>query len=261
MLRRDRDPVHAARVELTFDVAGQAYAMEHTLIEPFEGFLAQNNSDAQSVRDVEMELRSRLPGDSDFFLWIPSTSFDGLAAAEITKVKRAMIDAVLAAATTAPVEATYRSGNGTWLSVPGWTFEFGFRRFERTVDEPKLRVFRVVDDAETQRLERMKRACAKKQPKLTWWKAAGARSILVLENNDIQLSNQPNIAAALAAAESELGEVADEVHLIGTYIERAWFATRLRIDSIRFPATHGPNEPIAEEVDPTTLVDLSGAEI
>ena len=67
---------------------------------------------------------------------------------------------------------------------------------------------------------RIRAACAKKFPKLAWWKLnAGARTVLVLEDNDIQLSNPQVIYEALAAVEIEFADRPDEVHVVSTFID------------------------------------------
>ena len=70
-------------------------------------------------------------------------------------------------------------------------------------------------DIEERRAERLGRALRDKGPKLAAWKRQGARSVLVLEDNDIALSNHILIRQALALAAVRTA-LPDEVFLVCT---------------------------------------------
>ncbi len=78
-----------------------------------------------------------------------------------------------------------------------------------------------------ERKARLREACARKFPKLAAWKReAGARTVLVLEDNDIQLSNPQVIYDAHASVEREFSERPDEVHVVTTIVEPTWWVHR-----------------------------------
>jgi hypothetical protein len=63
-------------------------------------------------------------------------------------------------------------------------------------------MFLVDGDVEAARLPRIHEAYNRKVPKLLQWKAVGAWTILILEEDDIFLTNHFNVADALAQVEA-----------------------------------------------------------
>jgi hypothetical protein len=90
-------------------------------------------------------------------------------------------------------------------------------------------------DYEALRQQRMKTAMQKKLPKLQACKEAGARSILVLENGDMALTNHMAVYDAAAAALAGRTDRPDEVWLVDTTIAWMWTAWCLIRDSLGFP--------------------------
>ena len=90
-------------------------------------------------------------------------------------------------------------------------------------------VQRITEDLETARYARILRACEKKYPKLAAWQAQGARTVLVLEDNDIQNTAEPLVAEALLRAERVLDcNKPDEVYLVTTFSD-PWYGHVIRI--------------------------------
>jgi hypothetical protein len=121
--------------------------MEHTVTEPFDVFMAQNNSDAQSVRDIEKNLAPFLPSDSDFKLFVPVTSFDGQGKSAIAEIKRALIEAVCAAAPGLPIVPvnwrSEKSRSSTGSAPRRWRLRKSRARRE---DDPTIGRYHLVDD-------------------------------------------------------------------------------------------------------------------
>ncbi len=76
---------------------------------------------------------------------------------------------------------------------------------------------------------------AKKLPKLKSWKDIEARSLLVLENCDLSLSNHVVILEAAEEALKGRGDAPDEIWLVDTAIETEWTVWRLMSDGVSFP--------------------------
>lgn len=108
-------------------------------------------------------------------------------------------------------------------------------------------------DLERARTERVRKACEDKFPKLAAWKADGAKTVLVLEENDIALTNHQLVADALIEAEKTFPDTADEVFLVSTAIKEMWWVTCLR----RAGKTYYDDQERFHEVDPKTLVALT----
>jgi hypothetical protein len=106
------------------------------------------------------------------------------------------------------------------------------------------------------RRERIERACRKKYPKLAAWSAAGARTIFVLEDNDIQLSNESAVAEALLAIEKALDfKRPDEIYLVTTF-NNPWLGHVVRIAEWDFFDYSYEEQPKRYwEINPATLID------
>jgi len=67
------------------------------------------------------------------------------------------------------------------------------------------------------RTDRIRRACDKKFPKLAVWKRMhGARTILVLEDNDVQLNNQVVVTETYLPLSRARPDPPDETYLLAT---------------------------------------------
>jgi hypothetical protein len=78
---------------------------------------------------------------------------------------------------------------------------------------------------ETARAERLRLACEKKFPKLAAWKKqANARTILVLEDNDIQLTNAALDTEAFLPLAAARHDAPDETYMIMTCTD-TWYVS------------------------------------
>ena len=68
-------------------------------------------------------------------------------------------------------------------------------------------------DVEQARMARL-RTCEDKFPKLAFWKRDGAKTVLVLEENDLLLTNHQLVADALVSTEVAMPDAADEIFLV-----------------------------------------------
>jgi hypothetical protein len=142
------------------------------------------------------------------------------------------------------------------VQPPGVPFPVSLYRFESMGFPPRLQITHRVSDVDDQRETRIRAACVKKYPKLAAWKEAGARSILILEDNDIQLTNPQVVYDALAKIEPEFPSRPDEIYLVGSWAKE-WFIHALRIDDRTYYELSEAGECMSE-VDPSTLLDLTG---
>jgi hypothetical protein len=107
-------------------------------------------------------------------------------------------------------------------------------------------------DLEARRLERVRRALDDKLPKLSAWKARGALTVLVLENDDIALSSVHHISAAVVAARPDPGLLPDRIYEVDTP-GSTWIVWSLK---------RHPDWPLREgawqyhDVDPAGLEDV-----
>jgi predicted RNA polymerase sigma factor len=85
----------------------------------------------------------------------------------------------------------------------------------------------------------------------------GARTILVLEENDIQLTNAQVVADAVLHLERAITEKPTEIYLVSTAVENRWWSWSLRIEGRDYYNLSQAYECLCE-IDPSTLIDLTG---
>jgi hypothetical protein len=109
------------------------------------------------------------------------------------------------------------------------------------------------DGLEKQRAARPLKACEDKLPKRAKWKQdSGARTVLVLEEDDLSLTNHFKVADALTQAEAMRTDVADEAFMVSTATAKTWWVVSLR------GAGMVDEEPMPhKEFDPKELTKLT----
>jgi hypothetical protein len=113
----------------------------------------------------------------------------------------------------------------------------------------------VEGDVEARRLSRMSEAYGRKHPKLLQWKKTGARTILILEEDDIFLTNHFSVADALFQIEGAAADRPDETYLLSV-LSSLWFITRLRVgDRTLYDI---PVDERFWETHPDSLVNVTG---
>jgi Ribosomal protein L7/L12 dimerisation domain len=172
---------HSLPIEVAFKIGDEQYALEHTGIEPFTGLIEMEVKAAQLFDPIKTALNGVLDTTALFELYMPVNAFQGRKPAEVVSIptipKRPYPD--------------YK-GNGTApTNVPGVPFQVVLMRTEPVIVPGNYFDLRhTVANGDQLRAERMRRAIEKKFPKLDGWKRAyGAKTILVLEQIDIQLTN------------------------------------------------------------------------
>jgi hypothetical protein len=113
----------------------------------------------------------------------------------------------------------------------------------------------VVDCLEDSRNDRIERACKRKFPKLAVWKTRGARTVLILEGVDDQLTNPVDVAKSVLRAEKAVSNVPDEMYFLFSVIE-PWSVRHIRVDTRSFFDLVNP-EDRAWDVDPQTLSQIT----
>jgi hypothetical protein len=80
-----------ARVEMTFRLGDQLYAVEHTGVEPFDGFLENQNRAPAIFDPIKDALNGALDPDGIFELNIPFDCFSGCKMPEVRVIQAALI--------------------------------------------------------------------------------------------------------------------------------------------------------------------------
>ena len=199
--------------------------------------------------------------DEEFWgLYFPVGASVGLKRSNIPKVQAALIAWIEANADQVPVVwyGDKPANPPVGVEIPTVPFRFSLHRakFPGVTElggHIRLHPY-VADDLEAARQSRLRAACKKKFPKLAAWKRdAGAYTVLVLEENDMSLTNHQLVTDALEHAETGLADPPDEVILVSTFLPSRWGAGCLR----RPGATYYDADERFYEFDPTALTPLT----
>jgi hypothetical protein len=116
-----------------------------------------------------------------------------------------------------------------------------------------------VSDGDQLRTERMKRAIERKFPKLDRWKRAyGARTILVLEQNDIQLTNPDSVTQTFVPIAQSRDDRPDETYLVVSCMRPLWLGYPILIGEETFHDLARRNDdPVYWEINQKALKPLT----
>ena len=191
---------------------------------------------------------------------MPLKATEGLRGKALASLQEALAAYVLAKVPTLPMGKVGRYVMPIQSEQPpGVDFEVSLHRWPRSWHVKKFAIVQNInEDLEAARRARMLRAYKKKAPKLAAWQAQGARTILILEDNDIQNSSEHLVAEALLHAERNTGcGKPDEVYLVNTF-SSAWFGHVVRIDDkTDFDFDYESQSDRYWEINPTLLVDAT----
>jgi hypothetical protein len=259
-LRWPEQERHPFPVELAFSIANQLYALEHTGIEPFAGHVQMDAEAERHFVPITNALKDALGTDAVFELVIPANVFRGRKMPEIRRLQEALIAGVKTAAPTLPKRryADYR-GTGGAVSMEGVPFPVLLYRFEPAlVPGHHFQIKHMVSNGDQARLDRMTQAVEDKFPKLHAWKRDhNARTILVLEDNDIQLTNQAIVTEAFVPLAMARTDRPDETYLVASCMD-PWHAWPILIDGTTyFELAERDGADVGWEIDQRALTSLT----
>lgn len=250
---------HPAPVDFTCRIANRLFALEHTLIEPFEDHIELVRKAQAHFDPIRERLAGALPQTEHFVLHLPVKAMLKLKGRELERIQAAIVDWASCVAPTLPIA---RRDNWifdlTYQPIRGVPFEVALHRV--TIGGPvgQLSVVHLVDrDIEEQRTSRIRAGCNKHLPKLAFWREKhDARSVLILEHCDIQFTDAELIYLALVKIEQEASDKPDEVYLLSSADDKRWPLYALRIEERGYYELSQSNE-CRTEIDPATLNDLT----
>jgi hypothetical protein len=234
-------------VEYVFDLAGQTYALEHTVVEAFDGQIHKDVDFAAFIVPIERALDHHMPSPGSYRLTFAIHPSQGLKPKHIAEAQAAIIvwvrEAAAAMHAECPAVPTRSRGPHGHESHRRGTVEGVDLHLHREIgwSLPEVAYGRVFcgrfapPDYEMLRIGRMRAALAKKLPKLQSWKDTGARSVLLLENRDLSLSNHVVILEAAEEALKGRHDRPDEIWLVDTTIKKEWTVWCLMRDGLSFP--------------------------
>jgi hypothetical protein len=243
-----------ARVEMTFRFGNQLYAIEHTGIEPFDGFMKHQNRSRDLFKPLEAGAAAALgallaPGVV-IEMHMPVDAFTGRKMREVRALQAALIEHVRLTAPTLPVRL-YADYRGTLVTAQpaGVPFQVSLIRFDGIHGLPGRFQLKHLTGSGQPRASRIQRACDDKFPKLAMWKQSdNARTILVLEDNDVQLTNRSIVADAFLPIARARADAPDETYLVSTCTS-PWYAWPILVNRRSYFELAEISHPIHFEMD------------
>ena len=240
--RPDRVERREPAVEEIWQSARCSFAVEHTRIEAFPGQVKDDQRFLKLVAPLEQALSGTIPGRYGLRIDLGAATS---ARVPYESAQRTIAEWVQA---TAPTMAVGSS------AVLEGVLPFAVTLTRDGSDGSILLVARWLDSSQdwaAQRLVRIGSALDKKIPKLLRW-SEGRESVLVLESDDLPLSNQVEIAKAAIACLSGRVAAPDYIVLVETESWPAMVVWFLKDREQVFPAVEdwGPHEP---DLDPSIL--------
>jgi hypothetical protein len=250
------DTPQSRGVEIRCRIRGTVYALEHTLVDPYPDKRRDDREFLGVMGELERSL-SRSTGlrtDGSYHLYVESHAFRGRRRPQIPLIQEGIRAWVLANAHRLEPPAI---GHTQELSAgppsvpvrvrlqftlwPGW----GGLLLTGRMAPP---------DLPRERRERLSAALLKKGPKLHAEHTACARTVLILEDDDVALSNPIEIGAALHAELAKLNYSIEEVYLVDTKLLDRWQVWRMKQGANLWPTRL--ENPELWEFPPAQLNDL-----
>ena len=220
------------RGDLCVRLGNRRYALEHTLIEPFWLAIRSGKFFSNLVRPLERELSEALPGPAEFQLQFPQDPTEGLPRRRLAKARAGLAAWISREAPALYARALELSDStlssprfrARVIAVPAglpYPVTLACRVLPSRCPSPLqgLRCVRVAAgnaQLEAQRAERLRKALSDKCPKLKRCRDRGARSVLVLQSDDVALTNSGGVFDALVHASAGRADLPDEIYLVET---------------------------------------------
>jgi hypothetical protein len=256
----EKEPPEAP-VEIICMIGERQFAFEHTRIEPFDGHIRLQSDAMVHFKPVEESVAGVLPQTEILHLIVPAKATEGLKRRQIEKMQQALADWIIRTASTLPLTPydSYKPRQQP-VRVPDVPFDVSLYRFSSEVPSGGKRLVIVslfAGNIEHDRAARIHRAYEKKCAQLAPWRRAGARTVLILEENDLNFTNAKLVADALVLTEQGAVERPDEIYLLSTIEKNPWYLWIIRLDDHVYDEFSVWGKSLLE-IDSDALDDLTG---
>lgn len=221
-------------VEMRLRLGGRRFAIEHTLIEPFPHAIQTGMRFQKLAGEIEATLNGSMPGPGTYQLVFPINPTENNAPHTHASLRTRIIQWARRAGAELRDECPERLGRNhqpfgyrgvrtTELDGIPLSLSLTIHWSQNGRHDGALFLARSIGgDVEDQRRTRMRTALDKKLPKLSMCRAGGDVSVLILEYQDIGLTNQVLVAQAL---EAELvgRDCPDHILIADTTGEDIWY--------------------------------------
>jgi hypothetical protein len=226
-------------IDYAFDLAGLQYAFEHTVVEAFDGQLRTNEHFGKFVEPIEASLDRQMPDSGYFTLLFPIDPSNGLRPKAVARKQAEIIAWAKTAALELTEQAALLSSHQLRRlppsrDMPNNDVTLSFREdINGDMGGRMLAQRKAPKNYEQLRIRRVLQAVGDKLPKLA--KCKPARTVLVLENRDMALSNHWVISEGLEKNLQARSDIPDEVWLVDAVHEAFWVSICLRKNGVLFP--------------------------
>ena len=235
-------------VDVQVWIGSVEYAIEHTQIEAFADQIKTDKAYAKLIKPVIDQLSGTLPGPVVYALHFPSDTHLGVNSADLCHVRRDLIAWIRAKAQCLyernrdkleRERASPRYLDCIEAKPPGlrYAVRFCLRLASSESKQGALKPSRYAPDGEdlqARRTTRLREALSRKCPKLQRCKEDGARTVLVLESDDIALTDHVLVGECLNALLPERADLPDEIYLVETEIN-PWAVHCMKLDTQGWP--------------------------
>lgn len=250
---------HSGPVEIACSIGESIFAFEHTGIEPFEGHLELEAKAKSHFEPLQTRLLGRLPPNEHFVLHIPAAATLPFKLRELRSIHDALTAWIESTAPALPVARLDRYIIQTkYATLPGVPFEVALHRVQRGGPPGHLSIVHLLErNIEPQRTERIRRVYVSHTNKLEAWRKLGARTVLILEENDMFATNHQRVAVAVESIEQELVSRPDEIYLLSSASANPWYLWALRVDDHRYRELSTWGDSLSE-IDSALLDNITG---
>jgi hypothetical protein len=235
-----------APVEYRFDLGQKNYALEHTIVEAFDRQIHSGVDFNALVTPIIDAIGDTLPKPGVYYVTFPLNASDQIRRKDFPALQAAVGTWMRSAAVRLYARQMQMADGDPYgkdfalREIPsGVPFELHMTRslFRDIPPSANGRLFLsrfAPKDRENLRITRIRRALNTKCPKLSQCKEEGARTVLILENNDIALTNHIIIGDSVRVLLKERDDVPDEIFLVDTCVDD-WAVWSLYRDGIFWP--------------------------
>lgn len=201
------------RIDYLVDIGSATWAIEHTLIEAFPNQIQDGYQFSRLVAPLESAFSKGLPTPGAYHLIVPPGALKGVKRHELPELQNAISEWI-----GRSIPKLGAPPNHIIADRPsGMRSDIQLARLKAPWREGRLSVVREKPvDLENKRVERIQGALSDKLPKLRRWESSSTRSMLVLEDCDIALSNDYLIGKAFLEAIKGADGLPDYICLVET---------------------------------------------
>jgi hypothetical protein len=239
-----RDTPGNRGIELVCMVGDRRFALEHTIIEPFEDNQRDNIAFERVFDDaVEGDVAQLLKPYLAYTATVDVYAFDEKHRKDLVAIRQDLLNWIRGSIPHLPEPTTFAE-TALYGEPPATPVRIKLACHRSNGLGGRLIAQRFAPpDLEQLRDKRLLKALHDKGPKLRAAKTAGTTTILILENIDIALTNESVVSDAIDRLGRDLPYMPDDIYLVGTYIPSRFYVTQVRVEGRACVAMGTPAKP------------------